>query len=198
MPTPEEKKDVQDPIKLSASRIRTSISQLVTEELHEAFPRNYVYQRGDYNRVFVVVKGYGNQQNGFYEKGHLITLDTDGQFRAGEVTQNVGDYTHFWKFQDAELAVAGDMEVVKYAPLLMVLLFGQIEKELKDELDPQKREKWSNILQRRTGETFAVLIESRNALIEVGEDLEIPTSGAQDYGSLATTELEEILKKMNW
>ena len=198
MITPEGIENGPGPIKLSASRIRESVSQLVTEELHEAFPRNHAYMHGNYNRVFVEVEGQGNQQNGFFVKGHLITLDSDGQFRAGEVVQEVGEATHFWKFYDAKLTDAGDMEVIRYAPLLIVSLFSQIEKELEEESDSQKKEKWSNILQRRESEIFAVLVESRNALIEAGEDPKIPSSGAQDYGSMATAGIEKILKKLNW
>ncbi len=156
MSTQEGEKNEPGPIELSASRIRASVSQFVTQELHEAFPRNHAYMYGDYNCVFVVVKGHGNRRNGFFEKGHLVTLDSDGQFRAGEVAQNVEDYTSSWEFHDAKLTVAGDMEVIKYAPLLMASLFSQIEKELKEESDPQKREKWSNILQRREGETRCI------------------------------------------
>jgi len=198
MPTPEQEKEGQGSIKLSASRIRTSVSQFVTQELQGAFPKNWVYMRGNYNRVFVVAEGYGDQCDGFFEKGYLVTLDADGQFRAGDVAQNVGDYTHSWEFYDAKLTKASDMEVIRYAPLLLTSLFGLIENELKEESDPQKRERWSNVLQRREGEIFAVLIESGSALIAAGEDPEIPSSGAQDYGSLAMAGLEEMIKKMKW
>ena len=195
-------KDGQSPIELSASRIRASVSAFVTQELHDAFPKNYVYHRGNYNRVFVVIEGYGNQHHGFFERGRLITLDPDGQFRTGEITQYVGDDTHSWKFHDAQLSSASDMEVVRYAPLLVASLFNQIGKELKEgkifkeDLDAQKREKWSAILQRRDGEIFAVLAESQNALIETGENPEIPSSGAQDYGSLAMAGLDEMIKRI--
>lgn len=204
MSTPEEEKDRQGPIELAASRIRADISQFVTQELHDAFPKNNVYLKGNYNRVFVVTEGYGDQYDGFFEKGHLVTLDPDGLFRSGEVVQNVGDTTHSWEFYDAKLTVASDMEVIKYAPLLVASLFNQIEKELKEDeifkegLEPQKRERWQNILPRRDGEVFAVLVECQNALIEAGEDPGIPSTGAQDYGSLAMTGLEEMIKKMKW
>ena len=199
MPTPEGKENGPGPIELSASRIRASVSQFVTQELHEAFPKNHVYMRGSYNRVYVVAEGYGNQCDGFFKRGYLVTLDPDGQFRAGVVNQRVEEYTHNWEFYYAELTAASDTEVVKYAPVLVSLLFNQIEKELKDESDTRKREKWSNVLQRREGEIFAVLVESRNALIETGEEYpEIPSIGAQDYGSLAMAGLEKILKKMKW
>ncbi len=198
----QEVKDKPSPINLAASRIRANVASFVKQELRDAFPRNYVYRRGFYNRVFVVIEGHGDQYDGFFESGHLITLEPDGQFRSGKVVQDVGDDTHSWKFYDAKLSAASDMEVVRYAPLLVTLLFNQIQAELKEDKifkrDTEKWERWESALQKRDGEIFAVLIESQKALIDAGEDPEIPSAGAQDYGSLAMTELQKMIDKMRW
>lgn len=184
------------PIELAALRIKGSVSQLVTQDLSEAFPENYIYARGGYDRVFIVAKGYGDQHGGFFKTGYLITLDPDGRFRAGNVRQDVGDYASSWKFKEAKLTAASDMEVIKYGPLLVASLFNQIEEELKKEEDPDKIRKWTQVLQKRSSETFAVLMEARHVLKEIGMDYsELISAENQDYGSAMAAALNEIIKK---
>lgn len=181
---------------MAASRIKGAVSQLVTQDLSEAFPENYVYTRGGYDRVFIVAKGYGDQYGGFFETGYLITLDPDGQFRAGDVRQDVGDCVSSWKFREAKLTAASDMEVIKYGPLLVASLFNQIEEELKEEEDPDKIRKWTQVLQKRSSETFAVLVEAQHALKEIGMDYsELISAENQDYRSATIAALNEIIKK---
>lgn len=180
-----------NPIFQAAEQLRSIVKISVQENLQGIFPRNYVYERGDYNLIFVVSEGHGNIADGFYSSAKMVVLTPEGDIKSGQVEQDVGNWSSFWKFRGAELRKASDLEVVRYTPQLLKNLFEQLEDELSEEESPQKIINGINYIFNNKNLHMQTLAISYKALKEMGEedpDLVHEDSGQPEMG------LAEIIK----
>lgn len=183
-----------NPIAQGAEKIRSTVGNLVRENLEGIFPKNWQWKHGDYNLIFVIEEGFGNISHGFYERAQMIVLTPKGEFKSGRVGQYVGDDYSYWKFDDAELKQATDLEIVRFGPQLVSDLFKQLSDEMHEEENPQKIAKGINFLYANSEFYKETLAISRHALVEMGED--DPTLVHIDAAQPSVQGVDRIIKSM--
>jgi hypothetical protein len=185
--------EVENPISSGATIIRKSVETFVQTQLKDNFPKNYHYMVGNYNSVFQVIEGYGDQAGGFFRNAKMIVLTPDGKLKTGQVHQRVGDYHSSWEFYNAKLEPASDLDVVKFGPVLVRKLFAQIETEITDLEDQQKIENSLNVLIQRGKIWSEIETVSRQSRLEMGEEDIDKHLGDADFGDMAKEDINNIL-----
>lgn len=179
-----------NPVAQGAEKIRTTVKNLVQENLQGIFPKNWQWRVGDYNLIFVIAEGFGNRHGGFYSSAQMVVLTPEGDFKSGVVSQRVADEYSAWGFNSAKLNSASDLEVVRFGPQLIDDLFGQLESELYEEEASEKIAKGINFLYQNSDLYPQTLAISRHALVEMGEV--DPTLVHKDTGQ--PKDLDAIIK----
>ncbi len=186
-----------NPIAKGAEEINSIVTLFVQKDLEGIFPKNYVYAHGNYDLVFIVASGHGNQAGGFFKDAEMVVLNPEGEFKSGLVNQYVGNYDSCWRFENAKLELAKPLQVIKYSPRLVACLFSQIEEELETQEDPQKANRVLEALHQRGEILNQVVSISRHALIEMGEeDPSVLIKGEKDYGIQAMEGIKEIIANL--
>ena len=187
----------ENPILEAADKIKVTTQQLINEDFQDIFPKNYSYRCGNYNSIFIPMKGFGEHGGGFFRQADMVVLTRTGEFKSGLVKQTVADDHTCWEFFDARLVQADGLTVVKYSPRLILDLFKQLEDEYVEFEEPERIEKAIKALPKRAEVAQEIIAISREALIEMGEDNpEIP-SGEKDYGIAIMPMLNEIFAELN-
>jgi hypothetical protein len=181
-----------NPILQGAEKLRSIVKTSVQENLEDIFPKNYHYMVGNYNLIYVIAEGYGDQCNGFYNIAQMVVLTPEGDIKSGDVYQQVESDHSIWQFRKATLNKASDLEVVRHTPQLVKNLFGQLEDELSEEENPQKINKGINFLFKNKELSMQTLAISYKALKEMGE--EDPELSNNDTGQPGIEGLAEIIK----
>src|SRR5438034_130631 len=130
MSQPDYLNPAENPIARGAGQIRTITESLVNTDLEGNFPKNFQWHHGDYNCLFVADQSWGRQYGSFPGGAHLVVLDSDGRYKAGDVSLYVGNDHSYWKIDKPKLAPATDVEVVRFGPKLVSDLFVQVGREV--------------------------------------------------------------------
>ncbi len=188
---------VENPVEWGDLEIRKTVSPFINHQVKGVFPKNSAYMRGDYNRVYCIEEGFGEQGHGFFQKAKMVTLEPDGEFKSGMVSQYVGDWNSRWEFYHARLDAASPLSVVRYAPTLLLKMYEEIEKELPRQKEPLRIQQALEVLSTRPDVLRSVVSISHDSLLEMGED--DPAAfphGDQDYGEIALPAMDEMIKEM--
>lgn len=190
----------ENPIKFGAQAIRDLSKHLVTVDINGVFPKNYVYEVGDYYLVFYNIAGYGEQYGGFSTSDDMIVLTPQGEYKSGRVEHDVQDWTNSWKFRDADLKPASDLEIVKYSPILLGNLFHQLVDELGEHTELEAVMQVFSALGKRKDILEKTQTISSASLMEMGvnPDERSPKYEGEAAREKKKTEKEdELLRKAN-
>lgn len=182
----------ENPIKFGAQTIRDLSTVLVTTELNGVFPRNYVYQVGDYNLIFHSMRDYGEHGGGFSVSDDMIVLTPEGEYKSGNVKHDVQDWTNSWKFRDADLKPASDLEIVRYSPALLGELFHQLVDELGEQTEFESVTKVVASLGKRKDILEKVRTTSNASLREMGGNPDEQPQGEEEI-----TREKKIIEREN-
>lgn len=179
-----------NPVAQGAEKIRTTVKNLVQENLQGIFPKNWQWRVGNYNLIFAIAEGFGNRHGGFYSSAQMVVLTPEGDFKSGKVSLRVADEYSKWEFNSAKLNSASDLEVVRFGSQLVEDLFNQLESELYEEETSEKIAKGINFLYQNSEFYSQTLAISHHALVEMGEA--DPTLVHKDTGH--PEDLDAIIK----
>lgn len=192
---------IENPIEAGAKGIKAIVTPLAQTEFKGVFPRNFSYGIGNYNCLFIIARGEGDQSHGFFRRGEVVTLGPGGDFTSGMVNQKVENYHSGWEFHQAHLKPATDLQVVKFAPTLVTKLYDQTNKEILGQYTEDERASSAEKIKQaldilpKKGETLGQLIAiSRRALVEMGvEDPDALPAGDLDFGGHFDREIPSII-----
>lgn len=188
-------KEQQNPIKFGAEAIKKSTQNLVRGQMQGIFPNNYQWMAGDYNLIFLTMDRYGDQDGGFSKNAHMIVLSPNGEFKSGLVNQKVADDYSSWKFRDARLKDAADLQVVRYGPRLISELFSKLQSEMREYEDPERIARGLKILDMRIQTQTEIARISRGALNAMGEEGETEVSVPTDIRDDIFATIEDAISR---
>ena len=130
-------------------------------DLGDAFPRNYVYIKGDHNAVYVEMSGATTPKT-----GNLLVLYPDGSIKSGQVKFVVENWTSYYNLKKTEMHKAKEEEVTQYGPALLAELGNKVLNEISDQKNPEKIAKMLQLLASIKDNMRYILEESQVALQE--------------------------------
>ncbi len=119
----------ENPILYGATALRYLTENLVTEDLKGIFPHNNAWSVGDYDLIFHPIESLGGNTV------KMAVLTPQGIIKTGIVEESISSDHTAWKFADADLQPATDIQVVRFAPILIRGLIDQAEAEVQDFAD---------------------------------------------------------------
>jgi len=119
----------ENPITYGATALRDLTSDLVTKDLKDIFPRNNAWSVGDYDLIFHPMESLGGNTV------RMIVLTPQGIIKTGIVKESISSDHTAWEFDDADLQPATDIQVVRFAPVLIRGLIDQVGEEVQEFAD---------------------------------------------------------------